>query len=300
MSMGTPISPTPLQTAEHRAYNVVAFSKKNTAIRDCKSLIDMSHSASVTACLEDISAWMKDHHLQLNPAKTELLVFPAHPTVQHDFNIHLGNTTITHSKTARNLGVIFDEQLSFNDHIAKTTRSCRYALFKIIKIRPYLTEHAAELLVQALVISRLDYCNALLGGPPAKAMKPLQLVQNAAARLVFQQPKRAHVTPLFISHHWLPVAARISFKSLMLAYRTITGSAPAYFHTLLHSYTPSRSMRSANQRCLELPSHKGSKSLSRSFSFTTPSWWNILPNSVRSTTSLTTFKKLVKTHLFCE
>ncbi|XP_056615780.1 uncharacterized protein LOC130430647, partial [Triplophysa dalaica] len=254
----------------------------------------------ISSCLEDISAWMKGHHLQLNPAKTELLVFLAHPTVQHDLNIHLGTTTVTPSKTARNLGVIFDEQLSFNDHIAKTTRSCRYALSNIRKIRPYLTEHAAQLLVQALVISRLDYCNALLAGLPAKAIKPLQLVQNAAARLVFQQPKRVHVTSLFISLHWLPVAARIRFKSLMLAYRTITGSAPAYFHTLLHSYTPSRSLRSANQRRLVLPSHKGSKSLSCLFSFTTPSWWNILPNSVRSTTSLTTFKKLLKTHLFCE
>ncbi|XP_057216904.1 uncharacterized protein LOC130570562 [Triplophysa rosa] len=195
---------------------------------------DTTVAARITACLEVISAWMKEHHLQLNPAKTELLVFLAHPTVQHDLTIQLGNTTITASKTARNLGVIFDEQLPFNDHIAKTMWSCRYALFNIRKVRPYLTEHAAQLLVQALVISRLDYCNALFAGLPAKAIKPLQLVQNAAARLVFQQPKRAHVKPLFISLHWLPVEARLRFKSVMLAYRTITGSAPAYFHTLLH------------------------------------------------------------------
>ncbi len=63
----------------------------------------------------------------------------------------------------------------------------------------------------------------------------------AAARLVFNEPKRAHVTPLFVSLHWLPVAARIQFKTLMLAYRTTTGSAPAYFHSLLRIYTPSRS-----------------------------------------------------------
>ncbi len=44
--------------------------------------------------------------------------------------------------------------------------------------------------------------------------------------------QKAHVTPLFISLHWLPVAARIKFKTLMLAYRTTTGSAPPYFHSL--------------------------------------------------------------------
>ncbi len=64
------------------------------------------------------------------------------------------------------------------------------------------------------------------------------MVQNAATRLVFNEPKRAHVKPLFVSLHWLPVAARIQFKTLMLAYKTTTGSAPTYFHSLLQIYIP--------------------------------------------------------------
>ncbi len=131
---------------------------------------------------------MKEHHLQLNLAKTELLVFPATPTLQHDFTIQLGSSTITSSASVRNLGVIFDDQLTFKEHIAKTARSCRFALHNIRKIRPFLTEHAAQLLVQALVISRLDYCNALLAGLPSNTIKPLQMIQNAAARLVFNEP----------------------------------------------------------------------------------------------------------------
>ncbi len=159
---------------------------------------------------------MDERTLQLNLAKTELLVFPATPTLQHDFTIQLGSSTITPS-AVRNLGVIFDDQLTFKEHIAKTAQSCRFALHNIRKIRPFLTEHAAQLLVKALVISRLDYCNALLAGLPYNTIKPLQMIQNAAARLVFNEPKRAHVTPLFVSLHWLPVAARIQFKTLMLA-----------------------------------------------------------------------------------
>ncbi len=52
---------------------------------------------------------------------------------------------------------------------------------------------------------------------------------------------KEHVTPLFIFLHWLPVGARIKFKTLMLAYRTTTDSVPAYFHSLLQIYIPSRS-----------------------------------------------------------
>ncbi len=115
---------------------------------------DPTVAARISGCLADISAWMKEHHLQLNLAKTELLVFPATPMV-------------------RNLGLIFDDQLTFKDHIAKTARSCRFALHNIRKIRPFLTQHAAQLLVHVLVISRLDYCNALLAGLPSCTIKPL-------------------------------------------------------------------------------------------------------------------------------
>ncbi len=171
-------------------------------------------------------------------------------------------------------------KLNFSDHTAKTARSCRFALYNIRKIRPFLSEHATQLFVQALVRSRLDYCNALLTGLPANSIKPLQLIQNAAARLIFNELKRTHVTPLFINLHWLPIAARIKFKALMFAYRTTTGSAPLYLNSLLQTYLLSRSLRSACERRIILPSQRGTKSLSLTFSLTVPIWWNDLPNSI--------------------
>ncbi len=170
-------------------------------------------------------------------------------------------------------------------------------LHKIRKIRPFL-QHAAQLLVQAIVISRLDYCNALLAGLPSCTIKPLHMIQNTAAWLVFSEPKRAHVTPLFVSLHWLPVAARIQFKTLMLAYRTATGSATSYFNSLSTIYIPSRSLRSESERHLVVPSQRGTKSLSRTFSFHVPGWWNELPTPIRNAESLTIFKRHLKTHLF--
>ncbi len=58
---------------------------------------DPTVAARISGCLADISAWMKEHHLQLNLAKTELLVVPATPTLQHDFSIQLGTSIITPS-----------------------------------------------------------------------------------------------------------------------------------------------------------------------------------------------------------
>ncbi len=80
---------------------------------------DPKVAARISGYLADISAWMKEHHLQLNLAKTELLVFPAYPTL---FTIQIDSATTTPSISVRNLGVIFNDQLTFKDHIAKTAR----------------------------------------------------------------------------------------------------------------------------------------------------------------------------------
>ncbi len=117
-------------------------------------------------------------------------------------------------------------------------------------------------------------------------LKPLKLIQNPAARLIFNESKRTHITSLFINLHWLPITARITFKALMFAYKTPSGSAPLYLNSLLQTYMPSRSLRSASERRIIEPSQRGTKSLSQTFSFTVPIWWNDLPNSIRAAESL--------------
>src|SRR4029434_8772454 len=101
-----------------------------------------------------VSVRMKNHHLQLNLAKTELMVFPAKQVIHHNIKINTDSLSLAPSKTARNLGVIIDDQLTFTAHIASVSRSCRFALYNIRKIRPYLTQYATQLLVQTLVSSR--------------------------------------------------------------------------------------------------------------------------------------------------
>ncbi len=110
---------------------------------------DPTVAARISGCLADISALDERNIIYSSTwQRHELLVFPATPTLQHDFTIQLGSSTITPSASVRNLGVIFDDQLTFKEQIAKTARSYRLALHNIRKIRPFLTEHAAQLLVQ--------------------------------------------------------------------------------------------------------------------------------------------------------
>ncbi len=91
---------------------------------------DLTIAARILTCLTDVSCWMKDHPLQLNLAKTELLVVPSNPTFHYNFTIQLGTSTITPSKTARNFGVMIDDQLTFSDQIC---------FIQHMKIRPFLS-----------------------------------------------------------------------------------------------------------------------------------------------------------------
>src|SRR4029434_3764525 len=116
--------------------------------------------------------------------------------IHHNININTDSLSLAPSKTARNRGVIIDDQLTFTAHIASVSRSCRFALYNIRKIRPYLTQYATQLLVQTLVNSRLDYCNALLTGLPACVVKPLQMIPNAR-RVWCSTNRRGHTSPRY-------------------------------------------------------------------------------------------------------
>ena len=158
-----------------------------------------------------------------------------------------------------------------------------------------------QLLIQAMVISQLDYCNSLLTSLPACVIQPLQLIQNAAAHLVFNLPKFSHVTPLLRSLHWLPVAARIRFKVLTLAYAAGNKTAPHYLQDIIQAYTPTRPLRSAATGHLAHPASRATVSRSsplQSFSTLAPQWWNDLPIPIRPAPSLPIFHRSLKTHLF--
>ncbi|KAK3568848.1 hypothetical protein QTP86_017954, partial [Hemibagrus guttatus] len=256
-------------------------------------------SARISACLVDISSWMTAHQLKLNPSKTELLIIPCDLSPAQDLAISLNNSMISPSATARNLGVTMDNQLSFSSHVTNVTRSCRFLLYNIRRIRPFLSTQATQVLLQSLVISRLDYCNSLLAGLPLNAIRPLQMIQNGAARLVFNLSKFSHTTPLLRSLHWLPVAAHIRFKTLMLAYKAKNGPAPSYLKALVTPRTAPRSLRSTSTARLVPPSLRvKDRYTSRLFSVLAPRWWNELPLGIRTAESLTVFKRQLKTYLF--
>ena len=153
----------------------------------------------------------------------------------------------------RNLGVIFDSQLSMKPHIRSVVKSGYFHLRNISLARKQLTKDATRSLTEALVLSRLDYGNSLLSGISDELLQKLQVLQNSAARLVTKTPRRAHISPVLRELHWLPVRARIYFKVLYLVFKALHAEAPQYLSELIHTYVPPRSLRSQNKGMLTEP-----------------------------------------------
>ena len=90
------------------------------------------------------------------------------------------------------------------------TKSGFYHLKNIAKLRGLISKHDLEKLIHACLSSRVDYCNGL-------SIKPLQLVQNVAARFLMKTKRTDYITPILKSSHWLPVSSlKIDFKALLL------------------------------------------------------------------------------------
>ncbi|XP_077103334.1 uncharacterized protein LOC143756659, partial [Siphateles boraxobius] len=254
----------------------------------------------INSCLSAIKTWMQHNFLKLNSNKTEFLLIGSKSTLSKTNNITLtiDDTIVSPSPQARNLGVVFDSTLSLEPHICHVIKTSFFHLRNVAKIRSSLTPSAAERLIHAFISSRLDYCNSLLLGISSNYIKRLQLVQNAAARLITRSKSWHHITPVLKQLHWLPISHRITYKILVLTYKAIHHLAPSYLTDLLSPYQPSRSLRSTSAGLLCIHKSKLRSFGDRAFSRAAPRLWNSLPHDIRTSESLTIFQSRLKTHLF--
>ena len=207
----------------------------------------------VERCIKEARLWMSDHNLLLNENKTEAVIISA-PNRKHMQDVtcvSVCGCNIVPSSNTRNLGIMIDCELTMSLQVSHMCKSAYYHLYAISKIRHCLTTEACKTIVHALVISRLDYGNAVLYGITEALMNKLQMVQNSAARLIAKQRKHQHITPVLIKLHWLPVRWRVQYKLLVLVFSALHELAPKYIQDLVILYSPNRNLRSARGSALQ-------------------------------------------------
>ena len=253
--------------------------------------------SSLIACLADLQNWMSANFLQLNTNKSEILLFGP-LTTRSQLQNCLGSMATNVTPVARNLGVLLDSDLNLEAQVKNVVRTCFFHIRNIYRIRSVLSTPNLHTVINALISSRLDYCNALYSNLNKASIHRLQLVQNAAARLITGTRRYEHITPVLAALHWLPVTLRIDFKILLLTFKALNGLAPQYLADLLQPHDPIRNLRSAELALLDLPWSNRVTRGDRAFAVRAPTLWNSLPLDLRLASSLTIFKSKLKTHFY--
>ena len=184
----------------------------------------MKTARRLTNSIGEARRWMALRMLKLNDEKTKMMIFTSkhHLRMYGGCSLTIGDDTVSPSDRIRNLGVHLDQHLTMTDHVTAVCAACNYHLYRLSSIQHYLTTEAAKSAVNALVTSRLDYCNSLLHNIPLSQTAQLQRVQNNAARLITRTSKQDHITPVLKELHWLPVESRFAFKMLVMTYKCIS------------------------------------------------------------------------------
>ena len=142
-----------------------------------KKLVDLHHTKNHFTHTQNILHQQKSDSanlLTLNSSKTEFLVIGLKQQLSK-----IDNSSLSTTHSSRNLGFIFDENLTFCDQISSLSKSCYSHIRKLRWIRPYLDSKTVSTFAASIVHSKLDYCNSLYYNLPRSQINRLQQIQNS-------------------------------------------------------------------------------------------------------------------------
>ena len=260
-------------------------------------------SLKIKFVIEKVQDWMSSRKLKLNTDKTEIMLVG---TDYHSQNLnfpafcHLNSNDIQIKNEVRNLGVIFDSNLSMKSHLKRVKSSVIGNIINISRISKYLDKSSIMKLVHGLVLSKIDFSNSIFYELPDYDLRSMQLLINSAVRLISGLPRfsREHISPFLIELHILPIKARIEYKICLLTHKALHYGEPRYLAELLQQRELLPSLRSSSVRILKEPVVSRLTLSKRCFSYCAPRLYNNLPTEIKNANGIDNFKQLLKTFFF--
>ena len=171
---------------------------------------------------------MHTNLLKLNDEKMEFITIGTRQQITRAGNakIHIGDDIIQPIDFVRNLGLFYDKYMKNSKHVNSITST-------VSKFRHLLDINTMKILKQALVLSKIDYCNSLLLGTPKHNLDILQCMQNTVCRIIHNIGKYNSITPLLMDLHWLKVNERIWYKVVVIVHTCVYRDSPKYLKCLV-------------------------------------------------------------------
>ena len=193
------------------------------------------------------------------------------------------------------LGVHFDQNLSWEEHIKHVKKKISSNLYLLKQIKAHLPLEARKLFFNSYVLPHFDYCSTIWGNCSKTALNKLEKLQKRAARLILDKDYSTRSCDLFTELDWMPVGDRIHFKRAVQVYKCLNNSVS---QGLDNFFEYNRNVHTHNTRSATDNNLHIGKNHIKSFSYLGATTWNNLPISVRNAENINIFKNRYLQHYF--
>lgn len=210
------------------------------------------------------------------------------------FNIKVGEAILDVSNICKNLGVLIDNDLRFEQHISRCIQKAYYNLKLLYANRYCLTRDMKILLCDALVLSNFNYCDTLYDSCLTQFTKSrIQRTQNSCLRFIFGIPRRQHISYKLKDANWLDMSNRRKLHSAVFYLKIIKNKSPTYLFDKINLRSDYHQINIRSKTSLSMPHFKTSL-FRRSFSYNIVNYYNnVIPQQLKKLT-LTKFKNCYK------
>jgi hypothetical protein len=234
--------------------------------------------------LSNIEDYTSNNFLQLNSMKTEFIAFGTKEQIKKIPSqvISVNGNEFALKSTVRNLGVLMDSNLKFNQQVNTICRTAYSHLRSLHRLRNSLTNGQMARFVSSLVLSRIDCFPAVLFGIDGVQSKKLQRVIKSSFRLTYKRKKYDKISGEMWKRGWLSVDQRITLRLLIIIWTTLKTGLPKYLFSLLSTSTNAHTLNLRSQSRGELIAQSSSTTIGkRSFMVAAPSLWRSIPTEIR-------------------
>jgi hypothetical protein len=244
-----------------------------------------------------IAEWFQSNRLSLNITKTSYMIFSNIKNLSA--KLFIDKVPLSIQYDTKFLGVILSSNLKWNKHIEIVRNKSSKNIGIISKVRHLLPQHLTRTLYQTLVNPYISYCN-LVWSLPYKTtnLEKILKIQKRYCRLITFSTYRQHSRPLFQRLSILSVYDTYKYQLLIHIYKTLHNLIPNsqdYYipNSLVHDHdTRQRSN-------LHIPQCRTTNK-QNTISYQGPLLWNLLNKDIRSSPSLSIFKKKIRTVIMLE
>jgi hypothetical protein len=246
----------------------------------------------INADLSHLSDWCRGNHLKINASKSHAIpIMPKTKSKHHLPEIKLNGDTINYKESARNLGVIYDSNFSFEPHIDSVILTAGRRMSNLSKKRGLIPAHILKRTIETDIIYPMMYGSAAWASINATQVARLQKIQNWGARLIEGRGKYDHCRDIIEKIEWVDIQGMIKLKLLTFGYSAYKGEIGSYLKTIFKNAIHPHRTRSVIANKFIMPSAKSVFGAS-SFTFKGPRLLNEMISHLHLAQDRVSFRKI--------